>query len=125
MKNLTSIATHSDRSHYIDAMLAQAIEKIDALDQHRIQRALASNNTHFKHVFYLLPLLLHYNLPELPAYVENAPYGLAKLRLIPIRNVFLILLFLKPNAKKLLITPLMGFIQWEVQALSCKQLNLI
>ena len=40
-------------------MLAQAIEKIDALDQHRIQRALASNNTHFKHVFYLLPLLLH------------------------------------------------------------------
>ena len=88
MKNLTSIATHSDRSHYIDAMLAQAIEKIDALDQHRIQRALASNNTHFKHVFYLLPLLLHYNLPELPAYVENAPYGLAKFTFNPYQKRF-------------------------------------
>ena len=42
--------------------------------------------------------------------------GSPNLRLIPIRNVFLILLFLKPNAKKLLITPLMGLNQWEVQA---------
>ena len=88
MKNLTSITTHSDRSHHIDAMLAQAIEKIDALDQHRIQRALASNNTHFKHVFYLLPLLLHYNLPELPAYVENAPHGLAKFTFNPYQKRF-------------------------------------
>ena len=84
MKSLTSIALNSihmrsidrDLSSHIDVQLAKAIIKVNALDQYRIRRALASNDAHFKHVFYLIPLLLHYNLPELPAYVENAPHGI-------------------------------------------------
>lgn len=86
MRNLTAIAPSSihvrpiDREVLpnMDSQLAKAIAKVNALDQYRIRRALASNDAHFKHVFQLLPLLLHYNLPELPAYVENAPHGIAK-----------------------------------------------
>ncbi len=86
MRNLTSIAPNSIHIRSIDrevlpemdSQLAKAIAKVNALDQYRIRRALAANDAHFKHVFHLLPLLLHYNLPELPAYVENAPQGIAK-----------------------------------------------
>lgn len=86
VRNLTSIAPNSVHVHSIDRealsnvdlQLAKAIAKVNALDQYRICRALASNDAHFKHVFHLLPLLLHYNLPELPAYVENAPHGITK-----------------------------------------------
>lgn len=63
-------------SQSLEDKLQWAIQRIDQLDHLRFQRALSSSNTQFKHVFRLLPLLVHYNIPELPGYVENAPNGI-------------------------------------------------
>lgn len=61
----------------LNTQMGKAVERIDTLEQLRMHRALASGSPHFKHVFLLLPLLIHYNIPEFPAYVENAPQGIA------------------------------------------------
>ncbi len=53
-----------------------AIQRIDALDELRIERTLISDVQGFQHVFQLLTLLIHYNHPNLPAYVEDAPQGI-------------------------------------------------
>lgn len=57
------------------------ISRVDALDHFRTQRALAANSPQFEQVFSLLPLLIHTNLPELPAYIKNAPSGIAAFEL--------------------------------------------
>lgn len=64
-------------SQSLEDKLQWAIQRIDQLDRLRFQRALSSSNAQFKHVFRLLPLLIHYNIPELPGYVEDAPDGIA------------------------------------------------
>ncbi|MBD4918647.1 hypothetical protein GUF71_10650, partial [Xanthomonas citri pv. citri] len=57
------------------------MSRVDALDHFRTQRALAANSPQFEQVFSLLPLLIHTNLPELPAYIKNAPSGIAAFEL--------------------------------------------
>lgn len=57
--------------------LEWAKKRIDALEQFRTQQILKHSDEHFRLVFSLLPLLIHYNHPELPAYVENVPQGIA------------------------------------------------
>ncbi|MBS9783130.1 MAG: class I adenylate cyclase [Pasteurella sp.] len=52
------------------------MQRIDALDELRIERTLISDVQGFQHVFQLLTLLIHYNHPNLPAYVEDAPQGI-------------------------------------------------
>ncbi|MDG6882708.1 hypothetical protein A6A21_09325 [Phocoenobacter uteri] len=52
------------------------MQRIDALDELRIERTLISDSQCFQHVFQLLTLLIHYNDPQLPAYVEGAPKGI-------------------------------------------------
>lgn len=59
------------------AQLALAIERVEALNQYRIKRAFAANQPYYRHVFSLIPILLHLNEPELPGYVENAPSGIS------------------------------------------------
>lgn len=59
------------------AQLAFAIERVEALNQYRIKRAFAANQPYYRHVFQLIPILIHLNEPELPGYVENAPAGIA------------------------------------------------
>ncbi len=56
--------------------LFAAKQQVDALDDLRIQRTLAAQSIEYKHVFRLFPLLLHFNHPQLPAYVEHAPDGI-------------------------------------------------
>lgn len=56
--------------------LYAAKQQVDALDDLRIQRTLAAQHIEYKHVFRLFPLLLHFNHPQLPTYVEHAPDGI-------------------------------------------------
>lgn len=64
-----SLSTFSER-------LAFAKQRIDELEQYRIQNAIGCADKNFQQVFSLLPLILHYNHPSLPAYVANAPCGI-------------------------------------------------
>lgn len=69
--------------------LAWAKKRIDELDAFRINNALSHSSEPFLHVFSLVPLLIHYNSPSLPAYVENAPQGIADFQLTPFQSEYL------------------------------------
>lgn len=58
--------------------LASARQRVAMLNQRRIDRTLQKSEATLGEVFQLLPLLLHYNHPTLPAYVEKAPCGIAQ-----------------------------------------------
>ncbi|WP_244298025.1 class I adenylate cyclase [Actinobacillus vicugnae] len=73
----------------ISHQLAYSIPRVDALNDFRIKRALAANNPQFQYVFSLLPLLIHTNCPELPAYVKNAPSGIAQFQLSDFQQHYL------------------------------------
>lgn len=62
-----------DLAYFIDV----AKQRVDQLTQYRIQRALNNSTTEFQYIFHLLPTLLHYNHPALPAYVPDAPEGIS------------------------------------------------
>ncbi|WGE42449.1 class I adenylate cyclase [Actinobacillus equuli subsp. haemolyticus] len=79
----------SDTFSSIANQLSWSIPRIDALNDFRIKRALAANNPQFQYVFSLLPLLIHANCPELPAYVKNAPSGIAQFQLSDFQNRYL------------------------------------
>ena len=49
---------------------------MDYLDKLRIQRALSDTPESFQQVFRLIPLLLHFNHPDLPGYIADAPCGI-------------------------------------------------
>lgn len=53
-----------------------AKQRNDALERFRLERVLANSDVAFQQVFALLPVILHTNSPDLPAYVENAPQGI-------------------------------------------------
>ena len=57
--------------------LNKAKKRVDYLDKLRIQRALSDTPESFQQVFKLIPLLLHFNHPNLPGYVPDAPTGIA------------------------------------------------
>ncbi len=51
-------------------------QRLDAINQLRLERASSSINEAFKHVYELLPVLLNYHHPMLPGYIEgNIPVG--------------------------------------------------
>ncbi|WP_334471553.1 class I adenylate cyclase [Arsenophonus sp. PmNCSU2021_1] len=51
-------------------------QRLDAINQLRLERASSSMNEAFKHVYGLLPVLLNYHHPMLPGYIEgNVPAG--------------------------------------------------
>ena len=53
------------------------IERLDALNQQRVERALSIMDKHSQQVFHLLPVLLHFNHPSLPGFYEKgAPHGI-------------------------------------------------
>lgn len=80
MKALTLSQSYSDQSSFSERMMF-AKRRIDELEQYRLQKVLASADVNFHRVFSLLPLILHYNHPSLPAYVENAPAGFPSFQL--------------------------------------------
>ncbi|PPS65006.1 hypothetical protein CRX72_01550 [Pantoea sp. BRM17] len=51
-------------------------QRLDAINQLRVDRALAAMGPAFQHVYSLLPTLLHYHHPLMPGYLEgNVPHG--------------------------------------------------
>lgn len=78
MKTSDLLLPAQTSSSPFSAQLARAIERVEALNQYRIKRAFAANQPYYRHVFSLIPLLLHLNEPELPAYVEDAPSGISR-----------------------------------------------
>lgn len=63
------------------AILPTIKQRIAALDALRIERALQNSSDTFQQITYLLPALLHYNLPDLPGYIPQAPCGIAQFEL--------------------------------------------
>ncbi|MFU2123782.1 class I adenylate cyclase [Gallibacterium anatis] len=53
-----------------------AKKKVEQLDKLRLERALAGAPNEFQYVLNLVCVLLHHNIPELPGYVEDAPFGI-------------------------------------------------
>lgn len=52
-------------------------QRLDAINQLRIDRALTVMNNASRRVYHLLPALLHYHHPQLPGFSEdNTPYGI-------------------------------------------------
>lgn len=66
--------------------LAFAKQRVDELEQYRIQKVQECCDDAFLQVFTLLPLILHYNHPALPAYVENAPCGISQFQYQPFQT---------------------------------------
>ncbi|MBN6079754.1 class I adenylate cyclase [Aggregatibacter actinomycetemcomitans] len=56
--------------------LNKARKRVDYLDRLRIRRALSDTPESFQQVFRLIPLLLHFNHPDLPGYIADAPCGI-------------------------------------------------
>ena len=53
-------------------------QRLDAINQLRVDRALAAMGPAFQHVYSLLPTLLHYHHPLMPGYLEgNVPHGIS------------------------------------------------
>ncbi|MCZ4059631.1 class I adenylate cyclase [Pantoea sp. LMR881] len=53
-------------------------QRLDAINQLRIDRALAAMGPAFQRVYSLLPTLLHYQHPLMPGYLEgNVPHGIS------------------------------------------------
>ena len=53
------------------------IQRLDNLNQQRIDRALALMNVQGQRVFNLIPALLHFNHPMMPGYYDQqVPFGI-------------------------------------------------
>ncbi|WP_446470027.1 class I adenylate cyclase [Xenorhabdus stockiae] len=51
-------------------------QRLDAINQLRLERATDSMSATFKQVYNLIPVLLHYHHPMMPGYIENdVPHG--------------------------------------------------
>lgn len=58
-------------------------QRLDAINQLRVDRALAAMGPAFQQVYSLLPTLLHYHHPLMPGYLDgNVPAAFASTRLM-------------------------------------------
>ncbi|OLQ89801.1 class I adenylate cyclase [Vibrio panuliri] len=61
----------------MQAYTEKLIQRLDSLNQQRIERALALMDLQAQRVFHLIPALLHYNHPVFPGYFDaQVPYGI-------------------------------------------------
>ncbi|EGU36206.1 adenylate cyclase [Vibrio ichthyoenteri ATCC 700023] len=61
----------------MQAYTEKLIQRLDNLNQQRIDRALALMDLQAQRVFHLIPVLLHYNHPVFPGYYDaQVPYGI-------------------------------------------------
>lgn len=66
-----------------------AKRQVADLDRFRTIRALSGSGEEFHHVFQLVSLLLHYNHPNLPGYVEASPAGVYDFKLSDYQQKYL------------------------------------
>lgn len=53
-------------------------QRLEALNQLRTDRALSAMGEAFRHIYSLLPVLLHYHQPGMPGYLtDNTPHGIS------------------------------------------------
>ena len=53
-------------------------QRLDAINQLRTDRATAAMGAAFRHIYSLLPVLLHYHHPDMPGYLShNTPHGIS------------------------------------------------
>ena len=67
----------------------EAKKRVDFLDKLRLDRALSDTTESFQLVFKLIPLLLHFNHPDLPGYVANARTGIVHFSLTGFQQDYL------------------------------------
>lgn len=83
------IAENIPLSQAFSEQLAFARQQVALLNQQRIERTLQKSDATLGEIFQLIPLLIHYNHPQLPAYVENAPLGVANFTLTEFQQHYL------------------------------------
>ncbi|WP_406732219.1 class I adenylate cyclase [Vibrio scophthalmi] len=73
----------------MQAYTEKLIQRLDNLNQQRIDRALALMDLQAQRVFHLIPVLLHYNHPVFPGFYDaQVPYGIHHLDLNSIQRQF-------------------------------------
>mgnify|MGYP000645725529 CR=1 FL=1 len=66
----------------MQAYTQKIIQRLDKLNQQRVERALALMDIPSQRVFHLIPTLLHFNHPVLPGYCDaNVPFGIRNFEL--------------------------------------------
>ncbi|AQW58180.1 class I adenylate cyclase [Vibrio owensii] len=74
----------------MQAYTQKLIQRLDNLNQQRIDRALALMDSQSQQVFHLIPALLNYNHPVIPGYYDaDVPYGVFGLELNELQQQFL------------------------------------
>ncbi|MEL7287036.1 MAG: adenylate cyclase, partial [Pseudomonadota bacterium] len=74
----------------MQAYTQKLIQRLDNLNQQRIDRALALMDSQSQQVFHLIPALLNYNHPVIPGYYDaDVPYGVFGLELNELQQRFL------------------------------------
>ncbi|MDV5054369.1 class I adenylate cyclase [Vibrio sp. T13N] len=74
----------------MQAYTQKIIQRLDNLNQQRVDRALALMNSQSQQVFHLIPALLNYNHPVIPGYYDaDVPFGVHGLALNSIQQQFI------------------------------------
>lgn len=60
----------------MQAYTAVLVDRLDKLNQQRVERALSIMDSQSQQVFHLIPVLLHFNHPALPGFNSSAPFGI-------------------------------------------------
>lgn len=74
----------------MQAYIKTLIQRLDNLNQQRIERALALMDMQSQRVFHLIPTLLHFNHPAIPGYYDSqVPYGVYGLEFNEVQKQFI------------------------------------
>jgi len=74
----------------LQAYTPKIIQRLDNLNQQRVDRALALMDSQSQQVFHLIPALLNYNHPVIPGYYDaDVPFGVHGLALNSIQQQFI------------------------------------
>ena len=74
----------------MQAYTQKIIQRLDNLNQQRVDRALALMDSQSQQVFHLIPALLNYNHPVIPGYYDaDVPFGVHGLALNSIQQQFI------------------------------------
>lgn len=82
-------STFSSSPSPFSVQLEQAKKRVDFVENLRKSRAISANNANFNHVFNLLPLLLHFNHPDLAGFTPHAPQGIEQFSLNAYQQTYL------------------------------------